>query len=146
MRSTRPLGLALLLALGLGLAFAPTPAAADTPAIGNATDWFKSHDRDNDGYLTIDEVIGYELKLMKRADENGDGKLALREFIAGIPLDQPDEIDRYRRRFKAMDANGDGFAAPEELTAFYRFLLTTSDTNGDGYVSIQEWLGATEGE
>ena len=137
--------LPLFLALGLMLAGSPS-LMAESPAVGSATNWFKSHDRDNDGYLVADEVIGYELKLMKRADKNGDGKLSLREFIAGIPLDQPEEIDRYRRRFKAMDGDHDGYVTPAEMTAFYRFLLTTSDTNGDGRVSLQEWLGATEGE
>ena len=141
MRST----LASLAVLCLSVSLAPM-AMADSPAIGSATNWFKSHDRDGDGFLTADEVIGYELKLMKRADKNGDGKLSLREFIAGVPLDQPDEIDRYHRRFNAMDADHDGFVTPEEMTTFYRFLLKTSDTNGDGYVSLQEWLGATEGE
>jgi Ca2+-binding EF-hand superfamily protein len=138
---------ALPLVLALGIAIAPALATADdTPAIGSATHWFKTHDRNNDGYLTADELIGYELQLMTRAEKNGDGKLSLREFIAGIPLDQPDEIERYHRRFKAIDANRDGFITPEEITTFYRFLLKTSDTNGDGHVSLQEWLGATEGE
>ncbi len=136
---------AFLVALGLGLGAAPS-ATADSAAVGSATNWFKSHDRDGDGYLTADEVIGYEVKLMKRADKNGDGRLSLREFIAGIPLDQTDEIDRYHRRFKTVDADHDGFVTPEEMTTFYRFVLKTSDTNGDGYVSLQEWLGATEGE
>jgi Ca2+-binding EF-hand superfamily protein len=123
------------------------PAArAQTPGTESATHWFEIHDRDGDGYLTIDEVITYELKLMKRADKNNDGKLSLGEFIAGVPQNQPEEIDRYRRRFKTMDANHDGFVTPDEMTTFYRFLLTTSDTNGDGYVGLQEWLGATEGE
>ena len=135
---------ALLLVLGCCLL--PFAVRADSAAVGSATNWFKSHDRNGDGYLTADEVICYELKLMKRADKNSDGKLSLREFIAGIPLDQPDEIDRYHRRFKAMDADQDGFVSPEEMTTFYGFLLKTSDTNGDGYVGLQEWLGATEGE
>ena len=141
-----PIGF-LVLGLVVGLAWVLAPTAhADSTAVGSATNWFKSHDRDNDGYLTTDEVTGYELKLMKRADKNGDGKLSLREFIAGVPPDQPDEIDRYRRRFKAMDADHDEFVTPDEATAFYGFLLKTSDTNGDGYVSLEEWLGATEGE
>src|SRR5438270_7962261 len=72
--------LPLFLALGLMLAGSPS-LMAESPAVGSATNWFKSHDRDNDGYLVADEVIGYELKLMKRADKNGDGKLSLREFI-----------------------------------------------------------------
>jgi Ca2+-binding EF-hand superfamily protein len=141
MRTTLP----LLIALGLALGSRPA-ALAQTPATKSATHWFETHDRDGDGHLTFEEVVSYELKLMKRADKNGDGKLSLREFIAGVPQNQPDEIDRYRRRFTAMDTDHDGFVTPEELTTFYRFLLKTSDTNGDGYVSLQEWLGATEGE
>jgi Ca2+-binding EF-hand superfamily protein len=132
--------------LTLALSAAATSAGADSPAVGAQTNWFKTHDRDGDGYITYDEVMSYELKLFKRADKNGDGKLSLREFIAGIPQDQPDVIQRYYRRFAAMDANHDGFVTPDEMAKFYRFLLTTSDTNGDGYVSLQEWLGATEGE
>jgi Ca2+-binding EF-hand superfamily protein len=136
-----------LLALVLFPMLFPAEAAlADSTAVGSATNWFKSHDRNKDGYLTADEVIGYELKLMKRADTDGDGKLSLSEFIAGVPPDQPEEVDRYRRRFTAMDADHDGFATPDEATTFYRFLLKTSDTNADGYVSLEEWLGATAGE
>ena len=134
----------VLLVLAL-LAAAPG-ARAESPAAGAQTNWFKTHDRNGDGYITYDEVMSYELKLFKRLDKNGDGKLSLREFIAGVPQDQPDEIQRYYRRFAAMDANHDGFVTPDEMAKFYRFLLTTSDTNGDGYVSLQEWLGATEGE
>jgi Ca2+-binding EF-hand superfamily protein len=123
------------------------PAArADSPTTGAQTNWFKVHDRDGDGYITFDEVMSYEQKQFKRADKNGDGKLSLREFVAGVPQDQPDEIQRYYRRFNAMDTDHDGLVTPDEMTTFYRFLLKTSDTNGDGYVSLQEWLGATEGE
>ena len=71
---------ALLLAAVLGTLACETQA--DSAAAGSATNWFKSHDRNGDGFLTADEVIGYELKLMKRADKNGDGKLSLSEFIA----------------------------------------------------------------
>jgi Ca2+-binding EF-hand superfamily protein len=141
MRTTLPLLIAL------GLAFGSMPAAlAETPATKSATHWFEIHDRNGDGYLTFEEVVSYELTLMRQADKSGDGRLSLGEFIAGIPQNQPDQIDRYRRRFTAMDTDHDGFVVPEELTTFYRFLLKTSDTNGDGYVSLQEWLGATEGE
>jgi Ca2+-binding EF-hand superfamily protein len=123
------------------------PAAmADSPAAGAQTNWFKTHDRDGDGFITFDEVMSYEQKQFKRADKNGDGKLSLREFVAGVPQDQPDEVQRYYRRFNAMDADHDGLVTLDEMTTFYRFLLKTSDTNGDGYVSLQEWLGATEGE
>ncbi len=128
------------------IAASAAAARADSPAAGAQTNWFKVHDRDGDGYITFDEVMSYEQKQFKRADKNGDGKLSLREFVAGVPQDQPDEVQRYYRRFTAMDADHDGFVTPDEMTTFYRFLLKTSDTNGDGYVSLQEWLGATEGE
>ena len=141
MRFLAPLSLAFALALTI-----QPLARADSPAVGEQTNWFKTHDRNGDGYLTYEEVIGYELKLFKRADKNGDGKLSETEFLAGVPKDQPDLIARYKRRFKTMDKNHDGYVTVEEMTVFYKFLIKTSDTNGDGYVSLQEWLGATEGE
>src|SRR5258708_37546544 len=106
--------LALLFATAIGLAI--SEARADSPAVGSATNWFKRHDRNGDGFLTTDEEIGYELKLMKRADKDGDGKLSLSGSIAGIPPGQPDDIERYKRRVTAMDANHDGLVTPDRMT------------------------------
>ena len=133
--------------LGLVIALAAVPAArADSLMVAEQTNWFKTHDRDGDGYITYEEVISYELKLYKRADKNRDGKLSQSEFMAGIPKDQVELVARYKRRFVVMDKNHDGFVTVEEMTVFYQVLIKTADTNGDGYVSLQEWLGATESE
>lgn len=137
------LRLLVLPCLYLALAFSGL-AQADMSATQSATNWFKTHDRNGDGYLTPDEVIPYELKVMKRMDANGDGMLSIDEYLAGVPADQADLLDHYRRRFKAMDANGDGFVTPDELSAFYTFLLHTSDSNEDGQVSLEEWLSVTD--
>ncbi len=139
--------LAAVFSLALTIALVTPPMVrADSLAVGEQTLWFKNHDRDGDGYITFEEVMSYETKSFKRTDKNSDGKLSLREFMAGVPEDQADEVKRYYRRFAAMDTNHDSFVTMEEVTVFYRFLIKTSDTNGDGYVSLQEWLGATEGE
>ncbi len=141
MRASLPLVLALALTVA-----ATADSSAGMSASDTATQWFQVHDRNGDGYLTADEVIVYEAKLAKRMDKDGNGKLSVEEYIAGIPADQIDLVERYRRRFKTMDADGDAFVTEEELTVFYRFVLKTADTNGDDHVSLQEWLGATEGE
>ena len=71
MRTTLP----LLIALGLALGSMPA-ALAQAPATKSATHWFEIHDRNGDGYLTFEEVVSYELTLMRQADKSGDGKEA----------------------------------------------------------------------
>src|SRR3954470_4533190 len=70
----------------LSFALAPILAIAALlcllqPAMAQATDaewakqWFLQHDRNHDGYITLDEVMGYEEKLFKRMDQEGAGRL-----------------------------------------------------------------------
>ena len=84
------------------------------------------------------------MKLFKRKDSTGSGKLSLGEYCVGIPADLTAETDRCHRRFAAIDANGDGLIAPEELTDNLRRVLQAADKNGDGKVSMDEWLAASD--
>jgi Ca2+-binding EF-hand superfamily protein len=120
------------------------PASAQTSAEERAKVWFKEHDRNHDGYLTADEVVSYERKLFKRKDASGAGKLSLGEYCAGIPANMPEEADRCRRRFAAINSSGDGFITPEEMAAYFKRVLQAADTNGDGKVSLDEWLASPD--
>src|ERR1019366_2724308 len=92
----------LTFALGLGMVL---PTSAGMSLEEHAKRWFKEHDRNGDGFLTVDEVVPSELKLFKRKDVTGAGKLSLGEYCAGIPTDLTEEADLCQRRFAAIDSN-----------------------------------------
>src|SRR6266481_733649 len=110
------------------------PAQAQTSEEDRSIHWFQAHDRDHDGYLTVDEVIGYEMKLFQRMDRDGSGRLREDEYCGGIPATNTAELNRCHNRFNHIDANGDGYITPEKVADFYRLVLQTADQKGDGKV------------
>jgi EF hand len=120
-------------------AVAPTDRAQ---ADARAKVWLTPHDRDRDGFLTIDEVVGYESKAFRREDLDGDGRISAAEFVTGIP---PELVERYRKRFAEMDANGDGYLTLDEVNGYYRRILQAANRDGDGKVSLDEWLAVAHG-
>src|ERR1700674_67779 len=86
MRGQLIIPLTFVLALSVVL-----PTSAEMSIEEHAKRWFMEHDRNGDGFLTVDEVVHYELKLFKRKDITGAGKLSLGEYCAGIPADLPEE-------------------------------------------------------
>jgi Ca2+-binding EF-hand superfamily protein len=120
------------------------PTSAEMSAGERAKIWFKEHDRNGDGFLTVDEVVPYELKLFKRKDATDAGKLSLGEYCAGIPTNLTEEADRCHRRFAAIDSSGDGLITPEEITGYFSRVLQAADKNGDGKVSLDEWLASPD--
>ena len=120
------------------------PTSAEMSIEEHAKRWFMERDRNGDGFLTVDEVVHYELKIFKRKDSRGTGKLSLGEYCTGIPADQTEEVDLCYRRFAAIDASGSGFITPEEITDYFRRVLKAADKNGDGKVSLDEWLASPD--
>ncbi len=121
-------------------------AQAQTAEENQLIHWFQAHDRDHDGYLTVDELIGYEMKLFKRMDRDGSGRLREDEYCGGIPSTNTAEVNRCHNRFTHIDVNGDGYITPDEVADFYRLVLQTADQNGDGKVSVDELLATGLGD
>jgi Ca2+-binding EF-hand superfamily protein len=139
MRGQLTIPLTFVLALSVVL-----PTSAEMSIEEHAKRWFMEHDRNGDGFLTVDEVVHYELKLFKRKDITGAGKLSLGEYCAGIPADLTEEADLCHRRFAAINASRNGFVTPEEIADYFGRVLQAADKNGDGKISLDEWLAAPD--
>ncbi len=98
--------------------------------------WFAAHDRNHDGYITLDEVIGYEAKLFKRMDSEGTGRLREDQYCAGIPSYDNAAQERCHDRFAQIDADRDAYITLTELQDFYRLILQTADQKGDGRITL----------
>ena len=122
------------------------PARAQASDADRAKQWFLQHDRDHDGYITLEEVMGYEEKLFKRMDQEGTGRLREDQYCAGIPSTNSVEIDRCHARFNKIDANGDAYITLDEIQDFYRIVLQTADQDQDGKVTLAEFMAATVGQ
>jgi hypothetical protein len=122
------------------------PTAAQTFEAGRAKEWFVEHDRNHDGYVTLDEVMGYETKLFNRMDDKQTGRLREDQYCAGIPSYNLAEQKRCHSRFAQIDADNDGYINLEEIRDFYRLTLQTADQRGDGRITLEEWLAVAVGD
>ena len=120
--------------------------AAQTFEAGRAKEWFVEHDRNHDGYVTLDEVMGYETKLFNRMDDKRAGRLREDQYCAGIPSYNLSEQKRCHIRFAQIDADNDGYINLEEIRDFYRLTLQTADQTVDGRVTMEEWLAVAVGD
>ena len=98
-----------------GLLCRALPLAAQTDGAQETKLWFAAHDRNHDGYITVDEVIGYEAKLFNRMDSEGSGRLREDQYCAGIPTYNHAEQNRCHDRFVRIDANLDAYITLEEI-------------------------------
>jgi Ca2+-binding EF-hand superfamily protein len=122
------------------------PARAQPSDADRAKEWFVEHDRDHSGYITLEEVMGYEARRFKRMDQEGTGRLREDQYCAGIPSTNSVEIDSCHARFNKIDANGDAYITLDELQDFYRIVLQTADQDQDGKVTLAEFMAATVGQ
>ena len=113
---------------------------ADQSGASRAKRWFLQNDRNHDGYLTADEVIAYQLKLLKRMDQFNDGNISPQEYCQGDDPDMAAYIARCHRQFATIDSNGDGYITAQEVTEYYQLLLQTADLHKDGKITLDEWL------
>lgn len=70
---------------------------------------FQRYDRNRDGRITVEEMLGPRAKAFRKLDVNGDNLLSFDEWSVTT-----------RNRFRKMDRNGDGVVSPEEHAAARR--------------------------
>ena len=145
MRNVSSLALAALLASAALLPFS-RPLFAQQTNETLAKEWFVEHDRNHDGYLTLDEVMGYEAKRFKRMGPDDAGRLREDQYCAGIPTTNTAEVNRCHTRFTKIDANGDAYITLDEIHEYYRALLQSADQNQDGRITWEEFKAVAGGQ
>lgn len=91
-RKHRTPGLLIALLVGLGVAGSPALAAQGGEAKKETPDYgpdFKKHDRDGDGYVSLQEFVDQKRdeRAFKEADANGDGRLSEDEYVKARAID-----------------------------------------------------------
>lgn len=56
--------------------------SGQTEEMSRCRDQFVAMDRDRDGYVTQEELAAYYRGVIRRADQNGDGRVTLEEWLA----------------------------------------------------------------
>lgn len=151
----------LSLAAGVAAGQNPDKPAQEPPA--DPTALFQKLDGNSDGQLD-DQEAGEEharlfKRLLRKADQDGDGKLSRSEFIAALqeerpqpPADRPGPQGDERRRqflqanpeelFKRLDANGDGKVeleeVPEQIRQGMQRFFEQADANRDKSLTLEE--------
>jgi len=123
---------------------------------------FKEYDRDNNGYITLEEASAIlqkppfhfppdrVLTLLKRFDKDGNGKLDIEEF-AGFYAEAKATNDDVAEQFAKLDKDGNGVLSPDEIVNAIKdkmgFDETTAkhmvqmfDINKDGSLDKTEFM------
>ncbi|WP_227269550.1 EF-hand domain-containing protein [Roseobacter weihaiensis] len=97
-------------------------------------DIFDEADADSDGAVTPEEIETYRAALVADVDASGDGALSIEEFDTLYrSLTRARMVDA----FQALDADGDGQIAPEEMERRVARFVERMDRDGDGTLTLQ---------
>jgi len=134
---------------------------------------FKGADVDGNGHLDFDELHSFynpeqnlvvmqaEIDaLIKQRDENGDGKLSVKEYWKSMEhaMEEDEDIKgSMEGQIKQYDLDGDNLYNAEELFKFHMSshdvrqfeifdddsqIMKTADKDEDGFITLEEWLNA----
>lgn len=134
--------------------------------IAEYKDAFKLFDKDQDGFITIDELesvmnsLGQfptksELKeMIDEVDSDGNGKIDFSEFLTMMArkMKESDVEAEYKDAFAVFDKDGDGFISAQELKEvmtslgenptdnYIKQLMSAADVNKDGRIDFEEFI------
>ncbi len=94
-----------------------------------------SADSNEDGTITMEEIVTAQDAFFAAADVNGDSVLSLEELEATMP-NQPN--DRLSKRFERLDANADGQVSYDELGVAVTKISDRLDRNDDGVINADD--------
>jgi Ca2+-binding EF-hand superfamily protein len=146
-----PKRLAVTLVLGMGLVGFALAQVAKNQA-EQLRELFLELDANRDNVIEREEVPASARpafdRLLKRGDENRNGKLEAEEYKA-VLLELRDFGEQAKKkaveRFKAMDKDGDGKVSREEFTG-PKPRFDELDRDGDGFLSQQEFFSSAPGK
>ena len=117
---------AALMALSVAGASSKPSAAATDDEIGAA---FNEADLNGDGFLEIDEYVGYIVQVFASVDKNRDGFLVAKDIPGASP-----------ERFALFDRDKDGRISLGEGVGGKVVEFFDADVNDDGVMSLAELL------
>ncbi|KAF4589960.1 H(+)-transporting V0 sector ATPase subunit c [Pleurotus pulmonarius] len=125
---------------------------------------FQGFDRDNNGYVTTDELADVMRALGRHAtdeqirsmiqqvDLNRNGSIEFNEFLALVARNPTDPDHELLNAFRAFDQNGDGFVTADELKRVMHgigepltdheiaTMIAETDLDHDGKINYEEFI------
>jgi Ca2+-binding EF-hand superfamily protein len=135
--TTKTIRILTVTAIGFAVSI-PAVAFACGDKEGHASH-FQKADKNNDGFLTQEEVGAQRWEHMKIADVNNDNKVSreeLRQAFEGTGRGEHGD------RFEQADKNNDGYLTQSEVGAQRWERIKVADTNNDAKVSKDEMTQA----
>ncbi|MFV2052086.1 EF-hand domain-containing protein [Aliiroseovarius sp. YM-037] len=135
-------GITMLLAVGVTVALTTLAEARDGHRGRMPT--FETLDTNDDGSITMQEVLAHRASRFESADTDGDGLLSAQELNARA---QDRLRERTARMIERRDTDNDGFLSAEELSppeGREGRMFNRMDADEDGAISKEEFETATE--
>lgn len=99
---------------------------------------FASADKNEDGFITIDEIPEDKKSNFELSDANKDGKVTKKELQVALAKVDMQTGGPFKRKFDELDKDGNGSLSKKEAPAKLGKMFSRIDSDDDGKVTIQE--------